>query len=187
MSNFINKNFEPVWESVRAVPTVTIDFGNGKKITRTLHGNIATYVCTTNGDVIDVVPGIYTPDTYISRLASIYAVAKTLPSTRNDSLRELRQYHEDAIAHPQILSSHASTTRTMPMMRKLGGMSIDTQQNEHERRGMIHKYLSSRGGTTPDEMKRWLYREVLHADLDDPYLGVDKALSGTYPFDDLHS
>ena len=31
-------------------------------------------------------------------------------------------------------------------------------------------------------MTRWLDREVLHADLDDPYLGLGKILFDTYPF-----
>ena len=30
----------------------------------------------------------------------------------------------------------------------------------------------------PEQIKRWLYREVLHADLDDPYLGLGDALFG---------
>ena len=33
----------------------------------------------------------------------------------------------------------------------------------------------------PDKLTKWLYREVLHADLDDPYLGLGKALFENYP------
>jgi hypothetical protein len=34
----------------------------------------------------------------------------------------------------------------------------------------------------PEKVTRPLYRDVLHADLDDPYLGLGQALFGTYPF-----
>ncbi len=190
VSNYINEHFEPVWESVRPVPTVTIDFGNGKKLTRTLHGNIASYVCTANGDVVDVVPGIYVPNTYIERLSDIEKVAKTLSKDRDSAIGTIRYYHENPAQALKIVGagdkSQAMIPYTVPM-QKLTGLYADTQQNEEERRDMIHKYLSTAGGVTPDSIKKWLYREILHADLDDPYLGVDKALSGTYPFDDSHS
>ena len=68
VANTINNAFEPVWESVRPVPIVTIDFGNGHAITRTLHGNIATYLCNAQGTVFDILPGIYEPTEYLNQL-----------------------------------------------------------------------------------------------------------------------
>jgi|AGTN01.2.fsa_nt_gi hypothetical protein len=59
----------------------------------------------------------------------------------------------------------------------------DTLDNEDRRRKMIHNRLA-RGVAGPNELKRWLYKEVLHADLDDPYLGLDRQISETYPFVD---
>ena len=61
VADYINAEFEPVWESVRPVPIVTIDFGNGHTVRRTLHGNIATYICGSDGSVYDVLPGISPP------------------------------------------------------------------------------------------------------------------------------
>ena len=37
-------------------------------MTRTLHGNIATYVCTADGQVLDILPGIYAADAYQAKL-----------------------------------------------------------------------------------------------------------------------
>ena len=34
----------------------------------------------------------------------------------------------------------------------------------------------------PAALTKWLYKEVLHADLDDPYLGLGPALFASYPF-----
>jgi hypothetical protein len=35
---------------------------------------------------------------------------------------------------------------------------------------------------TPDAISKWLYREVLGTDLDDPYLGLKDVLFKNYPF-----
>ena len=71
IADSINKNFEPAWVSVRDVPIVRIDFGEGNVLTRTLHGNIATYVCSADGSVIDVLPGIYEPVQYKKNLEQL--------------------------------------------------------------------------------------------------------------------
>ena len=59
VADFVHGAFEPVWESVRPVPIVRIDFGNGNVLTRTLHGNILTSICTPDGFVVDALPVIY--------------------------------------------------------------------------------------------------------------------------------
>lgn len=68
IANFINLTFEPVWQSVRPAAIVRVDFGNGRVVTRTLNGNVATYICMPDGHVLDILPGIYDPDTYLSQL-----------------------------------------------------------------------------------------------------------------------
>ena len=68
ISNYINATFEPAWQSVRKSAIVRIDFGNGKTVTRTLNGNIATYICTADGIVLDIIPGVYDPVKYLERL-----------------------------------------------------------------------------------------------------------------------
>jgi hypothetical protein len=36
----------------------------------------------------------------------------------------------------------------------------------------------------PEGVKKWLFKEVLAADLDDPTLGIGKLLDSRYPFAD---
>ena len=76
VANFIDQSFEPVWQSVRPVPIVRIDFGDGRVLTRTLHGNILTSICTADGLVVDALPGIYTESEYLTQLGVLSAVAK---------------------------------------------------------------------------------------------------------------
>jgi hypothetical protein len=59
---------------------------------------------------------------------------------------------------------------------------LDAQANERIRRKAIHERLSRAGAVRPYEIEPWLYKEVLHVDLDDPMLGVDKVLTENYPF-----
>ena len=75
VAQFINGYFEPVWEMVREVPIIRIDFGNGTVLTRTLHGNIATYVCAADGQVLDILAGIYTPAVYMAQLQQFRLLA----------------------------------------------------------------------------------------------------------------
>ncbi len=75
VAQFINQSFEPCWQSVRPVPIVQVDFGNGKTVTRTLNGNIATYVCSPDGQVLDILPGIYEKAVYLDRLDQLKLLA----------------------------------------------------------------------------------------------------------------
>jgi hypothetical protein len=60
----------------------------------------------------------------------------------------------------------------------------DTRINETIRRLQIHEKLAEIGPVPPAHLTRWLYRDVLHADLDDPYLGLGGVLFANYPFND---
>jgi len=98
VADFLDQGFEPVWEMVRPVPLVKIDFGDGRVVTRTLHGNIASYVCTSDGCVIDILPGIYTADVHTNQLTRILSFADSLrtysSSTLTQQLTRLQQYHQ---------------------------------------------------------------------------------------------
>lgn len=190
VSTYINEHFEPVWESVRAVPIVTIDFGGGKLIKRTLHGNIATYVCTAEGYVVDVLPGIYQPTTYISELATLAERQAQLPTDQSQAARAMHDYRtRSVLQHPANAGNatriaKVSSLKDVAFNEPVAGLSKDTELNETIRRDAIHSKLASCGLVKPDEVKHWLYKTVLHADLDDPYLGLGPTLNATYPFQD---
>ena len=94
VAQFIDTTFEPVWVSVRPAPLVTIDFGNGHKVIRTLQGNVATYVCDAEGTVHDVLPGIYTPVPYRQQLTLLAKLVNGLANVSADERKkQLREYH----------------------------------------------------------------------------------------------
>jgi hypothetical protein len=224
VANFVNKNFEPVWESVRPVPIVRIDFSNGTVLTRTLHGNIATYVCTSDGKVLDILPGIYEPQTYLHDLNQFRLLHNYVVRAKDQGPIRLKEYHEGQIhalkenqLPPQFIN-HAGLTKRMieggilaalvpgqqalqwyPHLAKpkqdssaklesnedianWKSLAEDTRINETARRLQIHEMLAAAGPVKPKMVTKKLYKEVLHADLDDPYLGLGQTLFGGYPF-----
>lgn len=223
VAEYINREFEPVWVSLRPVPLVTIDFGNGKVVRRTLHGNVATYACNADGKVLDVLPGIYEPESYLDRIQQLKRLHKyVLSENPMDFESTWRDYHQiqweqlkanrpshvleevpmvsitgaegplEIILRParRIQARGASARRpTKPspfsgkQLAQWEALAEDTQINESVRRLAIHKYLFECEHTPrPEAMTKWIYREVLHADLDDPYLGLGKLLFDKYPF-----
>ncbi|MFT5524783.1 MAG: hypothetical protein ACI9HK_002745, partial [Pirellulaceae bacterium] len=200
---------------------------NGKIITRTLHGNVATYVTTADGDVLDILPGIYEPQTYVARMQELRTLHQFV--SHGDGGTRFNEYHQIqagklAAGQPREVFERTGGFTSIrgvetpveivlrPAVRIQGRASIangrqpagiaenvptnpadlpswkalatDTEINESQRRQKIHSYLAKQGLVKPEHVTKWLYREVLHADLDDPYLGLGKLLFDSYPFDD---
>ena len=49
------------WKSERPVPRITVDFGDGRRLERTITGNSIHYVLDANGNPLDALPGLYGP------------------------------------------------------------------------------------------------------------------------------
>jgi hypothetical protein len=246
---FINNNFEPAWESVRPVPIVRIDFGEGAVVTRTLNGNIATSVCTRDGLVLDVLPGIYQPDAYLEQLDQFrllfrYAnkamrpaapgakagaqqqAAVEKPKTPDELRAEVvKNYHEtqakaladQGVAAKFVVTAGVSKARIEDPIKLVLSvptekhavppaakdsvkkdektplekpddvatwktLAEDTQINETVRRKLVHEMLAKEGLVKPEKLTKAIYKDVLHADLDDPYLGLGDSLFANYPF-----
>jgi hypothetical protein len=60
----LREKFVLHWSSERAVPRVTIDFGDGRTIERTVTGNSIHYVLDASGAPIDALPGLYAPSVF---------------------------------------------------------------------------------------------------------------------------
>jgi hypothetical protein len=56
------------WHSVRDVPVITIDMGDGRRIRQTITGNSVHYLLNADGTVLDVLPGLYSPDAFREQL-----------------------------------------------------------------------------------------------------------------------
>lgn len=74
---FLKEDVIPVWESVRPAPKITIDFGNGQVLERTLKGNTILWLCDSNGSAVDAFPGIYVPSDFLNEVRASLATAKS--------------------------------------------------------------------------------------------------------------
>lgn len=178
ISQYINNSFEPVWQSLHEVPIVSVDFGGGKVLKRTLNGNIATYIVTADGTVVDILPGIYKPDTYLSQLKELHklAVDCQFESSRTRVSANLTQYHRKMAAKPVHLTGSLEPQRGPANLQT--NLETDTRINETLRRHQIHQKLALTTPKLSQSLTDWLYKEVLHCDLSDPYLGLASTLAG---------
>lgn len=74
IAGYLRENYILHWKSVRPAPKVTIDFGDGRQIIRTITGNSIHYILDPQGKIIDALPGLYSPDefmTYLIRISSL--------------------------------------------------------------------------------------------------------------------
>jgi hypothetical protein len=71
------------WQSVRPVPVVTIDFGDGRKLERTITGNSIHYVLDSAGQPIEAFPGLYGPQAFVRGLIEAETLFKSLGDEKN--------------------------------------------------------------------------------------------------------
>lgn len=84
VSSRLRENFILYWESERPVPRVTVDFGDGRKLERTLTGNSIHYVLDSDGRVIDALPGLYGPGAFLRSLNQIERSLKEFAQSQNN-------------------------------------------------------------------------------------------------------
>jgi hypothetical protein len=96
VSKLLRERFILHWQSVRPVPKLTIDFGDGRKMERTLTGNSIHYVLDSEGRLIDALPGMYGPGAFLRELMRTTSVAANLAALRTDGERKTARlrYHQ---------------------------------------------------------------------------------------------
>jgi hypothetical protein len=99
ISKLLRDNFILYWSSERTVPRVTIDFGAGRKLESTTTGNSAHYVLSADGDVLDVLPGLYAPQVFEAELTKSLGLARMLSKLEVSERSEaISTYHRKALS-----------------------------------------------------------------------------------------
>ena len=94
VSAYLRDHFILHWKSVRPVPKFTIDFGDGRKLERTITGNSIHYVLDADGRIIDALPGLYGAQAFLTGLQQAAAIVNrcaTSPGSERDHI--LHDYH----------------------------------------------------------------------------------------------
>lgn len=95
VSAMLRERFVLHWKTVRQVPRITIDFGDGRKLQNTITGNSIHYVLDPDGRLIEAVPGLYGPQAFMRILEDAARLAEdcaTLPETEREA--RIREYHQ---------------------------------------------------------------------------------------------
>jgi hypothetical protein len=94
IAKVLREKFVLHWSSERAVPRVTIDFGDGRTIERTVTGNSIHYVLDASGAPIDALPGLYAPSVFGVELDRALELFASLKGTDAQKRRDLiAMYH----------------------------------------------------------------------------------------------
>jgi hypothetical protein len=114
VADVLRERFILHWKSVRPAPRVTIDYGDGRKLERTLTGNSIHYILDSEGRVIDALPGLYGPQGFLRGLTQAETVVKqTAGKSDEERAQILSHYHRDQV--------EAITKAWTADARKVGG------------------------------------------------------------------
>ncbi len=98
--HYLRQHYVLHWKSVRPVPVMTIDFGDGRTVCRTVTGNSAHYVLDADGRPLDVLPGLQDAKRFRAHLEAGHALE-----------RRLRDLHPDKRALALALHHAAAGSR----------------------------------------------------------------------------
>ena len=101
ISEELRKNYVLHWESVRPIPRVTVDFGDGRTMERTITGNSVHYLLTPSGRFADALPGLYGPRSFKAWLSDAGTLARTMAQAPDPEAAFLA--HHEARRRPTAL------------------------------------------------------------------------------------
>ena len=121
----VSEEVIPAWEMVREVPKINIDFGDGKKITRTVRGNAVMYLCNPDGKVVDAFPGIYTAKDFIP------AIKESIDQLVHADAASVVAYHRSR-GHmvPQSLTTATKAVVESPTLELIGAQPFAGARSE---------------------------------------------------------
>ena len=91
VSRRLRERFVLHWSSERPAPRITIEFGDGRRLERTITGNSVHYVLDEEGRPIDALPGLYGPAAFLRGVDAALAVHTQGLPLDVEGRRELRR------------------------------------------------------------------------------------------------
>jgi hypothetical protein len=174
ISQALRQNYVLHWKSVRPVPKVTIDFGDGRKLERTLTGNSIHYILTPEGEVVEALPGLYGPKAFLQKINDGVSLARRVaamsPSERAAALvayhgEQLSKLNEEFAKDIAQVSSPPQPVKTpsYTVQRAVAANELAAPKGRVERR-LVQAALPL--ASTPEELQdeaAWQAIAALHA------------------------
>jgi hypothetical protein len=103
ISQTLRDRFILHWSSERPVPKLTLDFGDGRKLERTVTGNSIHYVLDPQGKPIEAIPGLYSPQAFLQQLDQIDTAFQTYQKAPDNPAKAnfWSDYHRDRLSQLQ--------------------------------------------------------------------------------------
>ena len=124
ISKYLRENYVLHWKSVRPAPRVTIDFGDGRRIERTITGNSIHYVLDENGRVVDALPGLNSPQKFLSFLADASNYARWVAGAKIPMTQDVL----DEYLTRNRTTRYVSLTRSINNLGAQVGLRLDTSK-----------------------------------------------------------
>ena len=123
----LRENYILHWQSVRPAPKVTIDFGDGRQIVRTITGNSIHYILDKNGNVIEAIPGLYNPSNFYVYLKEISRLNNRKLKTKNywQSYRTAKRNQILAKWQRDLDKLGIKVDSKLPVKAKLNSSNVD--------------------------------------------------------------
>ena len=131
VADHLNASFESAWINVRPVPIVQAIHPDGRVEETPFNGNVLTHFCTPDGRVFDIVPGVVSPEEFLSR-AKLAAELWDLIRTSDDPASTVARYHaaltgdrspRDLIV-ARMVAAHSRKARDLPGARSAGSCAL---------------------------------------------------------------
>jgi hypothetical protein len=161
VSGLMRDHFILYWSSERPVPKVTIDMGDGRIIQRTTTGNSAHYVLDAQGNVLDVLPGLYAPRLFKEELTKSLALAaktRTLtPTARNSAITAFHQQamRTRAAAFAKLTTSRFTRDGTRSYTSKLAAAQRATMSKRVMEVPDLQQFGMDPGSIGREDLEQW--------------------------------
>lgn len=130
VSQVLRDRFILHWKTVRPAPKVTIDFGDGRKLERTITGNSIHYILDAEGRPVDALPGLYSPKAFLRHLEQAEQAIKELAQlTGRQNNLFLRQYHQERLA--EIEQNWTTDLEKLGLSLPLNNLTENTSSNNN--------------------------------------------------------
>ena len=116
ISALLREHFVLHWESLRPVPVLTVDFGDGRTLRRTVTGNSIHYVLAPDGQVIDALPGLIAPRVFereLAELSQASSIGFDAATLRKHQWRTIERLTSQAFSDADVALPKAAHERLM--------------------------------------------------------------------------
>ncbi len=196
VSKALREGFVLHWESVRPAPRITIDYGDGRRIERTITGNSLHYILTSRGEVVDVLPGLYGPAAFLAEVRRSAAFERSLPRAEGERALALKRHHARGIDRgerrelPDARLDESSRSLMRAKSEAVFGqafeeavlkfeesMTQDQRHNEVTLRPLVQDLLWRTWPRDLRSLTDQIYAKVFRTPRQDPWLGLVPALT----------